>query len=111
MLFNSFVFLFLFLPLTLTLYHGLNFCRCYTLAKAALVLASLCFYAWFNPSYLPIILSSITVNYIAGKAITSSKSHVWRKLWLTLAVASSRHPASTSRTSLSVACRQCANEV
>jgi len=34
-----------------------------------LVLASLVFYGWFNPSYLWIILSSVVVNYLAVRLI------------------------------------------
>lgn len=63
MLFNSFVFIFLFLPIIFLAYFGLNRLRLYVSAKAALVIASLFFYAYFNYSYLPIILSSILVNY------------------------------------------------
>lgn len=86
MLFNSFVFIFLFLPITLILYYGFNYCRCYTLAKIILVLASLCFYAWFNLSYLPIILSSIVVNYAVGRTLIAKDNGSWRKLWLVLGI-------------------------
>lgn len=86
MLFNSFVFIFLFLPVVLVLYYGLNRCKHHTLAKTTLVFASLCFYAWFNLSYLPIILSSIAVNYIAGKMMMSGNGYLGRKVWLILAI-------------------------
>ena len=86
MLFNSFVFIFLFLPITLVLYYGLNHFRRYTLAKTLLVLASLYFYAWFNLSYLPIILVSIAVNYAAGRCLTANIGNLWRKLWLVLGI-------------------------
>ncbi len=66
MLFNSFAFVFLFLPITLILYFVLNHFKSEKLAKGWLVLASLYFYAFFNPSYLLIIISSILVNYIIG---------------------------------------------
>ncbi len=64
MLFNSFVFIFLFLPITFVAYFGFNRLGHNQLAKGALVLASLYFYAFFNWSYLPIIISSMVVNYL-----------------------------------------------
>ncbi len=69
MLFNSFVFIFLFLPLTFLLYFGLNRLGHHQWAKGALVAASLYFYAFFNPSYLPIIIASVLVNYAVGAFI------------------------------------------
>lgn len=63
MLFNSFEFIFVFLPIVLLAYFGLNRLNLHQWAKGILVLASLYFYAFFNTSYLPIIVSSILVNY------------------------------------------------
>lgn len=70
MLFNSFVFIFLFLPVTLISYYAFNKLKLYQMAKAILVAASLVFYGYFNLSYLPIMLSSIMVNYGIGLALT-----------------------------------------
>ncbi len=42
------------------------------MAKSWLVLASLYFYGYFNISYLPIILSSILVNYLVGLGLHRS---------------------------------------
>lgn len=67
MLFNSFVFIFLFLPTTFLMYFGLNHFGKYTAAKIILILASLYFYAFFNWSYLPIIISSIIFNFLISK--------------------------------------------
>lgn len=72
MLFNSFVFIFAFLPLTLLLYFGFNRFGWHQLAKVVLVGASLYFYAFFNLSYLPIIVSSVLVNYTIGWLISGS---------------------------------------
>jgi alginate O-acetyltransferase complex protein AlgI len=47
MLFNTFEFLFLFLPLTLAVYYGIGRVRAQW-ARAALVLASLVFYAMWD---------------------------------------------------------------
>lgn len=63
MLFNSFEFIFVFLPIVLLSYFSLNRLNLHQWAKGVLVLASLYFYAFFNTSYLPIIVSSILVNY------------------------------------------------
>lgn len=87
MLFNSFVFIFAFLPITFLVYFGLNKLRQYTLAKAALVVASLYFYAFFNWSYLPIILSSIVVNYLVAWRMKVDDKRWLRKLWMIVGVA------------------------
>ena len=63
MLFNSYIFLFCFLPLSLVGYFLLNRYKHYELAKYFLTGMSLWFYAYFNTSYLWIILTSILVNY------------------------------------------------
>ena len=64
MLFNSYVFIFLFLPITFSGYFFLNHFKKYPAAKLFLTSMSLWFYAYFNISYLWIILFSITMNYI-----------------------------------------------
>ena len=87
MLFNSFVFIFAFLPITFLVYFGLNKMRQYTLAKAALVVASLYFYAFFNWSYLPIILSSIVVNYLVAWRMKVDDKRWLRKSWMIVGVA------------------------
>lgn len=87
MLFNSFIFIFAFLPITFLVYFGLNKMRQYTLAKAALVVASLYFYAFFNWSYLPIILSSIGVNYLVAWRMKVDDKRWLRKLWMIVGVA------------------------
>lgn len=71
MLFNSFEFIFVFLPIVLLAYFSLNRLNLHQWAKGVLVLASLYFYAFFNTSYLPIIVSSILVNY--GVAVGMKK--------------------------------------
>lgn len=82
MLFNSFVFIFLFLPICLLIYFTLNKLGegGATAAKISLVLASLYFYAFFNTSYLLIILSSILVNYAVGHIlIQPNRNHIIKK--------------------------------
>jgi alginate O-acetyltransferase complex protein AlgI len=72
-LFNSYEFIFLFLPVTIIIYFILNIKTSNTLAKAWLVLASLFFYSWWDPAYLPLILVSILVNYLTGSALVKHK--------------------------------------
>ena len=61
--------------------------RQYTMAKAVLVVASLYFYAYFNWSYLPIILSSIAVNYLMAWRMKVDDKSWLRKLWMVVGVA------------------------
>jgi alginate O-acetyltransferase complex protein AlgI len=46
------------------------------LSKVGLIVGSVLFYSWWKLSYLPIIVSSIIVNYLIGLAIIK---HVSRK--------------------------------
>ena len=72
MLFNSFIFLFAFLPLVLAAFYA---SRAWVSARASitvLLLASLVFYAYWNPEYLVLLLVSITVNYLFGRRLAAS---------------------------------------
>lgn len=75
MLFNSFEFLFLFLPVVFFLYFYLNKKRLTIASKAVLVASSLFFYSWWNILYLPLILSSILVNYVIGSLLSSGNDN------------------------------------
>lgn len=86
MLFNSFVFIFLFLPITFIAYYGLNRLKLYQWAKSVLVIASLAFYAYFNLSYLPIMVASIVVNYGIGMALNRGGSLLKLKTMLTIGI-------------------------
>ena len=67
MLFNSYEYLVYFLPLSLAAYFLLG--RRAVWAVGSLVAASLLFYAWWNPKYLPLILASIGFNFAVGRAL------------------------------------------
>jgi len=82
MLFNSYEFIFAFLPIMVLGYFLLNKYRFIIAGKYWLVFGSLFFYAWWNISFLHLIIISIIVNFILGKLIYSSKS----KLLLTIGV-------------------------
>jgi alginate O-acetyltransferase complex protein AlgI len=67
-LFNSFPFLFVFLPVVLGGFFVMG--RASPRAAAAwLFLASLGFYGWWNPKYVPLLLGSVLANYAFGIAI------------------------------------------
>ena len=71
MLFNSYEFLFLFFPLTLLGYYCCRWAEGKVLGGkikesitgAFLLIASLIFYGWLYPVYLPILICSMAVNY------------------------------------------------
>src|SRR5947209_4881259 len=79
MLFNSYVFIFVFLPLVLVAWWGLAGEQ---KRLAALTIGSYVFYAWWNWRFLPLMIGSTTVDYIAGKQIANSDDHAARKRWL-----------------------------
>lgn len=87
MLFNSTVFLFAFLPITLLVFHLLGRRRLTRAARLWLVVASLFFYGWWNPRYLPLLVASVALNYALGVWLaTSAASPRRRRLGLTLGV-------------------------
>ena len=79
MIFNSFEFIFLFLPIVLFIYFLLNKWA-FTLAKLWLLSSSLFFYGWWNPSYLPLIIVSLIVNFLIGAAL-GKKLSIYHKKW------------------------------
>ena len=74
MLFNSYVFILAFLPLTLIVYFLLGrLPEKIQINKLFLVLASFVFYGYNNPRYVPIIVTSILVNYALSLMMLSSE--------------------------------------
>jgi len=73
MLFNSYQFIFVFLPLAWAVFFLLG-ARSATLGAAWLAAASLYFYGYWSLSALPLLITSIVVNYLFGKAILSPRS-------------------------------------
>jgi alginate O-acetyltransferase complex protein AlgI len=69
MLFNSYPFLLAFLPITLIGFFALGR-KNRAWAAAWLALASLIFYGYWSVKYLPLLLGSVTFNYICGRALT-----------------------------------------
>jgi D-alanyl-lipoteichoic acid acyltransferase DltB (MBOAT superfamily) len=72
MLFNSHIYIFLFLPAVLAGYFTLNRLKMVQAAKTWLVFASLLFYSYWNPKYLPLIIASMLFNYGLGTAMARS---------------------------------------
>lgn len=65
MIFSSVLFLFYFLPIILIVYFAVK----KELRNAVLLMASIFFYAWGEPSFVIVLIISILVNYITGIVI------------------------------------------
>ena len=79
MLFNSYVFMLAFLPVTLAGYFLLGrLPERIPLNKLFLVLASFVFYGYNNPSYVPIIVLSILVNYVLSQGMLAAEKKAVR---------------------------------
>lgn len=79
MLFNSYEYIFFFLPVVFFIYFYLNSKRLTEEAKGFLVLSSLFFYSWWNVAYLPIILSSMVVNYAVGRSFIKERKQILKR--------------------------------
>lgn len=80
MLFSSITFLCLFLPLVVGIYYVLP----RKFRNAFLLFASIVFYAWGEPRYLPIIFATILINYFGALLITKFERS--SKIWLAVTV-------------------------
>lgn len=78
MLFSSTVFLFLFLPIVLLVYYILP----RTFKNAWLLGASLIFYAWGEPKFLPIMLFSIVINYVFAIIVDAQRDNKKAIKWI-----------------------------
>ncbi len=81
MLFSSLMFLFLFLPLVLTGYYLLPGIR---FKNIFLLLVSLFFYTWGEPTYILLLPVSMLINYTFGLLIYRSSNR--KKLYLTVSI-------------------------
>ena len=66
MLFNSSVFLLLYLPVVLLGFFILATLKRPRLVGLWLTAASLFFYGWWNPLYVPLLMASMVFNYLLG---------------------------------------------
>ena len=87
MLFNTYGFIFVFLPIV---WLGYFFSAKWSVRLSAiwLSLASLFFYAWWNPKFLALLLVSISFNFLLGRKIGSSTSALYKSRLLFLGVTS-----------------------
>jgi D-alanyl-lipoteichoic acid acyltransferase DltB (MBOAT superfamily) len=74
MLFNSYAFLFVFFPIAIAVYF---LCKRSgsRLEHVALLILSLFFYGWWDLRFLPLLVTSITINYLIGTIIASHVDH------------------------------------
>jgi D-alanyl-lipoteichoic acid acyltransferase DltB (MBOAT superfamily) len=70
MLFNSYVFLLAFLPVTLLVFLWIEGRGLRQAALLWLTVASLFFYAWWNPPFVALILASLAFNFGLGRALS-----------------------------------------
>lgn len=77
MLFNSVAYIFAFLPATFAVFWVLMWLGRKSLALSALSLASLFFYGWWNPVYVPLLLFLVLANYAVGYYLATASN--WRK--------------------------------
>jgi D-alanyl-lipoteichoic acid acyltransferase DltB (MBOAT superfamily) len=73
MLFNSADYVLAFLPICFFAYFWLNASRLAVFGKAWLVAASLFFYGWWNPVYLPLMVASILFNFAIGSRLARAR--------------------------------------
>jgi alginate O-acetyltransferase complex protein AlgI len=82
MLFNSPIFLFCFLPLFLIL----HFLAGKSLRNIVIILSSLFFYAWGEPTFIGIVLISALFDWLAGNAIFHENRRAIRQLYLSVGI-------------------------
>ncbi len=85
-LFNSYYFIFLFLPIVLFGYFGLSKLKQYKLANVWLLVTSLGYYAYYDFSYLFMIVATVVINYLLAKAIRNQDSVKLKKVLLAVSV-------------------------
>lgn len=66
MIFSSYEFILFFLPIVVLGFYTLGLTSNKIITMAWLIAASLFFYGWWNPIYLPLILTSVLFNFFVG---------------------------------------------
>jgi alginate O-acetyltransferase complex protein AlgI len=85
MLFNSYEFIFGFLPAALIVFFIFGRIN-RTLAAAWLALASVFFYGYWSPKYVPLLLASVLFNYFCGRGIAKYAGSSSGRVLLTAAI-------------------------
>src|SRR5215467_1328886 len=75
MLFQSQVFILLFLPLVLVAYYACVGRQ--SLREAILILASLLFYAWWDPRFVPLLIGQTVATWLIAEAYWRFPSRAW----------------------------------
>ena len=83
MLFSSIPFLYYFLPVVLIAYYLVP----KPVKNGVLLLASLVFYGWGEPSYVFLMLASIGLGYVFGLLIEKFRGTAWSKVCMIVSVA------------------------
>src|SRR5256714_7789326 len=83
MLFNSPVFLFLFLPATVAAYIAVRQLLGPRAVLALLLVASIFFYGWWNPVYVPLLLGLALFNFLVARGITAYRA-MGRSDWVSI---------------------------
>lgn len=83
MIFSSLVFLYLFLPLCLVSYAAV---RSVKGRNIVLIIFSLVFYAWGEPTRIIYLLLSAAVNYLCGLGVGKLKTELLRKIILAISL-------------------------
>ncbi|PGS48698.1 MBOAT family protein [Bacillus sp. AFS041924] len=85
MVFSSTVFIFWFLPIVLLIYFVIP----RSIKNFWLLLASLFFYAWGEPTYVWLMIFSIIMNYLFGLAVDKNREKKAKIKWIMIAMVSS----------------------
>ena len=87
MLFNSYSFIFVYLPITLLVFFSIAKFKSIKFALGWLTFASFLFYSYWNPTYLVLLLISISFNYKIGKIINQAElKSQWAKMSMGLGI-------------------------
>src|SRR5438067_2465210 len=73
MLFNSPIFLFVFLPATVAAYIVVRQLAGPRAVLGLLLVASILFYGWWNPVYVPLLLGLAVFNFVVARGITACR--------------------------------------
>jgi alginate O-acetyltransferase complex protein AlgI len=95
MVFSSPVFLFYFLPAALSIYFALGWAP-QRLRNLWLAIAGYFFYGWADPRFVPLMLGTTLLDWVAGLVIAHNTWRLWR-VWPWMAVAPVRPDARTAR--------------
>ena len=75
MLFNSYLFVFLFLPIVCIVFRLLTKLKSSFAIASWIVISSACFYAYWDSSFLLLLLISISINYAIGRVLANIQNN------------------------------------